>query len=199
MDKSQILKIAIPLGILLVVLLFNGNIKKSLSSLRTNDAGSSTSRSKKKGAAFSLAIENEIRQKLQKISKEKDQQSTLEKSSPNVKRNIFAFLAEQSSSSAFKKEKTIKKKDLLDLKLEATFTGQTPIAVINNQTLLVGQNIQDYQLKEVHEGQVVLMKDKQTFTLSIKEIKQEEINQPIEEVKQEKTKSIEEEKNDGME
>jgi len=160
MAKSQILKIAIPSGILLIVLLFNGNIKKSISSFRTKDDNSKASASKKKGAASS--IEQEIRQELEKISKEKHQQSSIEESPAKVKRDIFAFLAEQPSSSAFKK------KGLLDLKLEATFTGETPIAVINNQTLLIGQNILDYQLKDVQEGQVVLMKDEQTFILSLK-------------------------------
>ncbi len=162
MEKSQILKLAIPSGILLIVLLFNGNIKKSISSLKTRDDNSKASASKKKGAASSSSIEQEIRQELEKISKEKHQQSSIEESPAKVKRDIFAFLAEQPSSSAFKK------KGLLDLKLEATFTGQTPIAVINNQTLLIGQNILDYQLKDVQEGQVVLMKDEQTFILSLK-------------------------------
>ena len=162
MAKSHILKLAIPSGILLIVLLFNGNIKKSISSLKTGDDNSKASASKKKGSASSLSIEQEIRQELEKISKEKHQQSSIEESPAQVKRDIFAFLAEQSSSSAFEK------KGLLDLKLEATFTGETPIAVINNQTLLIGQNILDYKLKEVQERQVVLMKDEQTFILSLR-------------------------------
>lgn len=186
--KSQILKLAIPSGILLIVLLFNGNIKKSISSLKTGDGDSSASRSKKKGAASSLSIEQEIRQELQKISKEKHQRSSIEESPAQVKRDIFAFLTEQSSSSAFKK------KGLLDLKLEATFTGETPIAVINNQTLLIGQNILDYQLKDVQEGQVVLMKDEQTFILSLKPG-----SKILERVKQGIYEPIEEEKNDDME
>jgi len=189
-SKSQILKLAIPSGILLIVLLFNGNIKKSISSLRAENADSRASMSKKRGAASSSSIEKEIRQELQKISKEKHQQSSLKGSPAKVKRDIFAFLTEQSSSSAFKKQEDTKRGDLLDLKLEATFTGETPIAVINNQTLLIGQNILDYQLIEVQEGQVVLIKDEQTFILSLKEIKQE-ILEPIEE-------PTEEEKNDGM-
>jgi len=183
MGKSQILKLAIPSAILLIVLLFNGNIKKTISSLKTKDDNSSASVFQKKGATSSLSIEKEIRQELRKLSEQKHQQSTIEKSPAQVKKNIFVFLSEQSSSSAFKK-KDIKKKDLLDLKLEATFTGETPLAVINNQTLLIGQNISDYQLKEVQEGQVVLMKDKQTFTLSIKGVKQKETYEPIEEITQ---------------
>jgi len=190
-SKSQILKLAIPSGILLIVLLFNGNIKKSISSLRAENADSRASMSKKRGAASSSSIEKEIRQELQKLSKEKLHQSSLKGSPAKVKRDIFAFLTEQSSSSAFKKQEDTKRGDLLDLKLEATFTGETPIAVINNQTLLIGQNILDYQLIEVQEGQVVLIKDEQTFILSLKEIKQE-ILEPIEE-------PTEEEKNDGME
>lgn len=181
MGKSEILKLAIPSGILLIVLLFNGNIKKSISSLRTKKADSRASMSKKKGAVSSSSIEQEIRQKLQKISKEKHRQPALAGSPAKIKRDIFTFLTEQSSSSAFKKEKDTQREDLFDLKLEATFTGETPIAVINNQTLLIGQNILDYQLKEVKEGQVVLMKDEQTFILSLKEIKQE-ILEPIEEL-----------------
>jgi len=191
MGKSQILKLAIPLGILLIVLLFNGNIKKSISSFRTRDDNSKASASQEKGAASSSSIEQEIRQELQKISKEKHQRSSIDESPAKVKRDIFAFFTEQSSSSAFKKEKYIKKKALLDLKLEATFTGETPIAVINNKTLLIGQNILDYQLMEVQEGQVILMKDKQTFILSLKT--KSKILEGIYESIEEK------EKNDGME
>ena len=169
MTKSQILKLAIPSGILLIVLLFNGNIKQSISSLRTGTTDSRTSKSKKRKAASSLSLEQEIRQQLQKRSKEQNRQSSLEASPAQVKRDIFSFLTEQSSSSAFKeKGLDIKKVDLLDLKLEATFTGDSPLAVINNQTLMIGQNISGYQLMEIKEGQVVLEREKRTYVLSLK-------------------------------
>ena len=170
MGKSQILKLAIPSGILLIVLLFNGNITKSLSSLRTKDTDSRASQVQKKGIVPSLSLEREMRQELQKISKEQHQPSSIEKSPDQVKRDIFAFLTEQASFSASQqKEEQPPNTALLDLKLEATFTGETPIAVINNQTLLIGQNILGYQLQEVHEEQVVLMKDKQTVILSLRQ------------------------------
>ncbi|MGA1870136.1 MAG: hypothetical protein ACMUJM_16490 [bacterium] len=55
------------------------------------------------------------------------------------------------------------------LRLEATFTGGQPMAVINNQPLAIGDTIAGYQLKEVQDRLVILTKDGKNTTLKLKE------------------------------
>ncbi len=55
------------------------------------------------------------------------------------------------------------------LRLEATFTGGQPMAVINNQPLSIGESISGYQLSEIKDKLVILTKDGKNTTLSLNE------------------------------
>ncbi|MGA1823220.1 MAG: hypothetical protein ACMUIP_01060 [bacterium] len=55
------------------------------------------------------------------------------------------------------------------LRLEATFTGGQPMAVINNQPVSIGESIEGYQLTEIKDSLVILTRDGKDTTLLLNE------------------------------
>lgn len=190
-SKSDRIKLTILTAILLVVLLFNGKIKGIVASWKTRlqqdrQTRSATFSDGPKGARASLSEISRI------ISEELsipplDQILKANQEWPDrVDRDIFKF----QSSSSYRQQpaaatatrsdgplKNHKQRNSEEpalswpqpprLKLEATLTGGTPMAVINDQPMMPGQSIMGYQLREVRDKEVVLSKNGRDIILTL--------------------------------
>ena len=187
-SKPQTVKMVILAGVLLVVLVFNGKIKKCISTWRMRLAGTtqdgSSPQTDLQGAGQTIegrllipeinrilalcGINNEAGGKA--LSGKAGQPG--QELPDHLERDIFRFQNEgapagQPARAAEQKKGAPSKKGIPRFKLEATLTGDNPVAVINNQPLMVGQSISGYRLREIGDRQAVLTRDGQDIILEI--------------------------------
>ena len=162
-SKPPIIKLAIMAAILVIALLFKGQIKDGIASLRDRSKQSGDRiQTKKLSSSSHLKMSRQIIKELEKISTEEKERPLLDNEYyENITRDIFTFQKKPlpkklSINKKVKNKKKKKQKKGHSIKLEATITGDEPLAVINNQPLLLGQNIFGYKLKKIEEGVVTL-------------------------------------------
>jgi hypothetical protein len=181
-SKSQTVKITILLAVLLVVLLFNGRIKKIISDWRTRSSDEAKTRNASPSRDINLPLSGIARilhEKLIIPSLEKEQKAGqdagLHNWPENLARDIFNFETSRKSTGDAgdasrkkrKREPPAQQNAASRLKLEATLTGGAPVAVINNQPLMIGQSIRGYKLREIRDQEAVLTKDGKDIVLKI--------------------------------
>ncbi len=158
-SRSQIIKVTLLSAILLIAVVFKRPIKEKITSFQKSSSSSKYTR--KKSTSYLSKESVLIIEKLSDLPLVKGKKATLEEWPENLERNIFDF----------KKIKAAKRKRTRSrpkLKLEATFPGDPPMAVINNQPLLIDQTISGYQLLEIDEAKVILIKNGRQVTLTLK-------------------------------
>ena len=225
-SKPQMAKIIILMIALLIVLVFNGKIKKCISGWRmrlAGTAGSTSASGQAQGPAptndspsetdhqgLSRTIEGGLISQISRILASSDI-SQIRRSLPSalkilsskgvaggdlkkgmktgqewpdhLERDIFSFQTPGAAPSRPAGEVTkqqgrveniyhssqsgLAQGGIPKFKLEATLTGGAPVAVINNQPLMIGQSISGYQLREIRDRQAVLTRDGQDIVLEL--------------------------------
>ena len=205
-SKLQIAKIIILMFALLMILLFNGKIKKCISAWRMRFAGASGSTSasgQAQGPAPAndspsaidpqglgrtiegslplseirrILASSDISEAVKTLFSEKGMKKVQEMPD-HLERDIFSFQTPGAAPSRPAGEARGKvpgsqraltsSGGIPRFKLEATLTGGAPVAVINNQPLIIGQSISGYQLREIRDRRAVLTRDGQDIVLEL--------------------------------
>lgn len=179
-SKSQGVKVAVLGVILLVVLIFNGKIKKSISAWRTrlhSPKARGTPGPGREDSSSPLAEISRILSEELNIPPLGEILIANQELPDTVKRDIFRFQSSDTIRQAVTgtgAERPLRKQETAPsgegspgLKLEATLTGGSPLAVINNQPLMPGQSIMGCQLREVRDKQVLLSRNGQNIILTL--------------------------------
>ncbi|MEW6380607.1 MAG: hypothetical protein AB1611_13515 [bacterium] len=181
-SKSQGIKVAVLGAVLLVVLILNGRIKNRISAWRMRLQGTKVQNTSSAGREENGSPMSEI----SRILSEKLNIPPLEKIlkanqelPATVERDIFRFqpagnLRQTATNAAAEgpprkpeSESAASRENPPGLKLEATLTGGSPLAVINNQPLKPGQSIMGYYLREVRDKQALLSRNGQDIILTL--------------------------------
>lgn len=179
LTKPQVIKVMLLTGVLALVLILKGPIQRTIRSWRH---GSSYTLAKypdlKAYPAHREIAQTTMKDLYSPISGNK-RELALALCPEQLSRNIFAYQKgsaspPESNSASFgleqpKKQPTLKAELEPSLNLQATFTGNAPMAVINNQPLMLHQSIAGFEVEEIGDGRVVLVQNDQKIILLLKE------------------------------